>query len=120
MVGSVEGRAATDAMFVAVFRQRAVVEPFRDFAQRKEHSSETAEIETNARLEKAVSYANDLLKQSTQTYLKFELHEQLNQFYVKVVNQQTDEVIREVPPKKLLDIFAAMASSLGLIVDKKL
>lgn len=120
MVGSVVGRPAADEMIVAISRQRVAVEPFHEPRQRGEHSSETSEIESKARLEKAVSYANDLLQRSAQTYLKFELHEQLNQFYVKVLNQETDEVLREIPPKKLLDIFAAMASSLGLIVDKKL
>lgn len=120
MVGSVEGRPAADEIIAAISRQRATAEPFRESMQRGEQSSATSGIESKAPLDKAVSYANDLLKQSVQTYLKFELHEELNQFYVKVVNQQTDEVVREIPPKKLLDIFAGMAGSLGLIVDKKL
>lgn len=116
MVGSVGGRLAADEMIVAFSRQKIVTESM----QRGEQSSKTSKIESKARLEKAMSYANDLLEQSPQTYLKYELHEQLNQFYVKVVNQETDEVIREIPPKKLLDMFASIASSLGLIVDTKL
>lgn len=51
------------------------------------------------------------------TSIQFELHEDLKEYYVKVVNQQTQEIIREIPSKKILDIYASM---IGLIVDKKI
>lgn len=54
------------------------------------------------------------------TSLKFELHEELNEYYVTIVNNETHEVVREIPSKKILDICAAMTEFLGFVVDKKI
>ncbi len=51
--------------------------------------------------------------------LRFELHEQLQEYYVKVIDVATDEIIREIPSKKFLDMYAAMTEYMGLFVDKK-
>ncbi|KYD19323.1 flagellar protein FlaG [Caldibacillus debilis] len=52
--------------------------------------------------------------------IQFELHEKLNEYYVKIVDSETGEVIKEIPPKKLLDIYAALVEQLGLIIDEKI
>lgn len=52
--------------------------------------------------------------------LKFEFHEDLNEYYVTVIDEVTQEVIKEIPPKKLLDMYAAMTEYIGLMVDKKI
>jgi flagellar protein FlaG len=56
----------------------------------------------------------------TQTSIKFKLHEKLNEYYVTVVDDSTNEVIREIPSKKLLDMYADMTERLGILVDKKI
>lgn len=38
---------------------------------------------------------------------------------VKVVNTETDEVIREIPPEKILDMVAKMWELAGIMVDEK-
>ncbi|MBG9586941.1 flagellar protein FlaG [Cytobacillus firmus] len=58
--------------------------------------------------------------QAAHTSLKFELHEELNEYYVTLVDEVTQEVVREIPSKKLLDVYAAMTEFLGLMVDKKI
>lgn len=55
-----------------------------------------------------------------QTSLKFELHDKLNEYYVTIIDSETKEVVKEIPPKKMLDIYAAIAEQLGLIIDKKI
>ncbi|MEI3607466.1 flagellar protein FlaG [Pseudogracilibacillus sp. SE30717A] len=55
-----------------------------------------------------------------QTNLKFVFHEDLHEYYVTVVNPLTDEIIREIPPKKMLDMYAAMTEYMGLLVDEKI
>lgn len=52
--------------------------------------------------------------------VRFELHEKLKEYYVKVVDSATDEVIREIPSKKFLDMYAEMTEYMGLFVDKKI
>jgi flagellar protein FlaG len=56
----------------------------------------------------------------THSALKFEFHEKLEEYYVTIVDTETQEVIKEIPPKKMLDIYAAMAEFIGIIVDKKI
>ena len=68
--------------------------------------------------EKVVNSINEFLKGSN-TQLVFKYHEGLNEYYAAVVDEFTNQVIREIPPKKLLDIFASMKDYLGLLIDKK-
>lgn len=58
--------------------------------------------------------------ESANTQLRFKFHEKLNEYYVTIVDSKTDEVIREIPSKKLLDIHAAMREFVGLFVDRKI
>ncbi len=58
--------------------------------------------------------------ESANTQLRFKFHEKLNEYYVTIVDSTTDEVIREIPSKKLLDIHAAMREFVGLLVDRKI
>lgn len=70
-------------------------------------------------VKKKIDGVNQFLK-SANTNLKFNLHEDLNEYYITIVDEETNEVIKEVPPKKLLDIYAAMINTVGLFIDKKI
>ncbi|MFJ7726535.1 flagellar protein FlaG [Neobacillus sp. NPDC097160] len=70
------------------------------------------------RTEKVLNSMNDFLKASN-SHLKFQFHEGLKEYYVSIVDDTTDEVIKEIPSKKLLDMYAAMTDYLGLLVDRK-
>lgn len=52
---------------------------------------------------------------------KFEvsIHEKTNEIMVKVIDIETDKVIREIPPEKILDLVASMMEMAGLIVDER-
>ncbi|ANU09193.1 flagellar biosynthesis protein FlaG [Planococcus antarcticus DSM 14505] len=66
-----------------------------------------------------VDSMNEFLE-ATSTNVKFQLHEELEVYYVQVIDSKTDEVLREIPNKKFLDMYASMAGLAGLIVDEKL
>lgn len=70
-------------------------------------------------LEDIVTGLNEFL-QPSYTSLKFELHDKLNEYYVTVIDDKTQEVVKEIPSKKLLDLYAAMTEFVGLVVDKKI
>ncbi|ARA98479.1 MULTISPECIES: flagellar protein FlaG [Geobacillus] len=74
---------------------------------------------SNDELENVVNGLNELL-QPSHTSIRFELHKELNEYYVQVVDVKTQEVVREIPPKKLLDMYAAMMEFVGLLVDRKI
>lgn len=70
-------------------------------------------------LEALMNSLNEFI-QPAHTSIKFELHDKLEEYYVKVINDDTKEVIREIPSKKMLNIYAAMKEFLGLMVDEKI
>ncbi|WP_273124408.1 flagellar protein FlaG [Bacillus weihaiensis] len=76
-------------------------------------------IPTKSEMEHVIEGLNEVL-QPLNTHIKFELHEKLNEYYVTVVDDITNEVVREIPSKKWLDIYAAMTDFVGLIVDQKI
>lgn len=51
---------------------------------------------------------------------EFSIHEKTKQIMVKVIDANNDEVIRELPPEKVLDMVAAMWEVAGIIIDKKI
>ncbi len=71
------------------------------------------------KLQNAVDTVNEFL-QVNHNASKFVLHDGLDRYFVQVVNSQTDEVVKEIPPKKLLDAFYEMQKLLGMIVDEKI
>lgn len=62
---------------------------------------------------------NKVLELNT-TSLKFNLHEETERYYVQIRNQQTQEVIREIPTKEFLDLMAKITEFAGILIDKKI
>ncbi|MBU3159061.1 carbon storage regulator CsrA [Clostridium frigoris] len=53
------------------------------------------------------------------THLQYEKHDVLNQMIIKLVDNNTNTVIREIPSRKILDMVAKMCEMAGILVDKK-
>lgn len=71
------------------------------------------------KLQQAVATVNEFL-QINRSSSKFVLHDGLERYFVQVVDVETEEVVKEIPPKKLLDAFYEMQKLLGMIVDEKI
>jgi len=69
-------------------------------------------------LKKVVEKANQTMAIQNR-YLEFQIHEKTNEIIVKVVDRETNEVIREIPSEKILDMFASMLEIAGLLVDER-
>jgi flagellar protein FlaG len=61
----------------------------------------------------------ELAKKETNIQSEFGIHEKTNRITVKLVDKETKEVIKELPPEKTLDMIAKMWEYAGLIVDEK-
>ncbi|MCL1632281.1 flagellar protein FlaG [Sporolactobacillus sp. CPB3-1] len=70
-------------------------------------------------LNELVSEANKALTEK-QTNLHYVLHDKLHKYYVQIEDSVTHQVLREIPPKKFMDMYAAIAEKLGLIVNKRI
>lgn len=57
--------------------------------------------------------------QGPTTVLDVSIHEKTHAIMVKVLNKETGELIREVPPEKTLDIVAKMMEIAGLLIDER-
>ncbi|GGH75431.1 hypothetical protein GCM10010978_15290 [Compostibacillus humi] len=85
---------------------------------KKYAEKETPFPEEKKHVEDTVNSFNEFM-QPMYTNLKFVLHDKLGEYYVKVVDIETDEVIKEIPPEKMLDMYAQMAEFMGLLIDEK-
>lgn len=67
----------------------------------------------------AVDKINEYIKEE-KTHIEYEKYEGFkNQFIIKIVDSTTKKVIKEIPPKKILDMVAEICRLAGVIVDKK-
>lgn len=69
-------------------------------------------------LKEAVDKLNKFLNHEN-TYVEYSVHKELGDIMVKIINQDTKEVIVECPPKKILDLVAKMMELVGVAIDKK-
>lgn len=51
--------------------------------------------------------------------LSFSVHKASGKIIVTVINENTGEVIREIPSSELLDLAAKLEETIGLMLDKK-
>ncbi|MEK4530615.1 flagellar protein FlaG [Solibacillus sp. FSL K6-1554] len=75
--------------------------------------------DTKEKLEQAIDSLNEFFTINN-SELKFVFHEGLDTYYAQLINSETEEVIREIPSKKILDVFYEMQKLVGMIVDKKI
>lgn len=66
----------------------------------------------------AVNKLNELMEY-TQKNSKFIFHKDLERYYVEVVDAQTQEVVKEVPPKQLLDAYYEIQKLVGKMFDSQ-
>jgi uncharacterized FlaG/YvyC family protein len=93
--------------------QRDIPQNFRTIDPNRNEPTTIGELE----LIEAIERANKTLV-GINTNFKFSIHEDTKAIMVKVINSETQEVIREIPPEKILDMVAKMWELAGLIVDR--
>ncbi len=66
----------------------------------------------------ALEKVNKLLAGSSRKF-DISVHEETNEIMVKVIDSETNKVIREIPPEKILDMVAKLWELAGLFVDER-
>lgn len=56
----------------------------------------------------------------TGSHIQVKLHEKTNTILVSVVSNDTNEVIREIPPEKMVDMMYNMCLQAGVFLDEKM
>ena len=70
----------------------------------------------NERVKKAIS---EISKNLDNSVAQFGIHEGTNRITIKIVDKDTKEVIKELPPEKTLDMIAKAWELAGLMVDER-
>ena len=87
-------------------------------AQSKGQNNGSAEQEqpSNEQIKKAVEKLNKNMMNSEAV---FGIHEETNRVTIKIVDKETKEVIKELPPEKTLDMIAKAWELAGILVDER-
>ena len=68
-------------------------------------------------IDNALNKINNFLKDD-KTHAEYSYNEEMKTMMIKVIDENTKEVVLEIPPKKILDMVASMLRQVGLL-DKK-
>ena len=70
------------------------------------------------RIKSAVDHANQTMRHA-KTKCEFSYHEETKRVSIKVIDEETEEVIREIPPEETLEMLSRIWELAGLMVDEK-
>jgi flagellar protein FlaG len=73
---------------------------------------------TNNDIKKSISEINSKINKNTEAI--FGIHDDTNRVTIKIVDKDTKEVIKEIPPEKTLEMIAKIWEFAGILVDEKL
>lgn len=80
-------------------------------------SNEKSVEKDNEKIQKAV---NDLNRKMENTSCRFGVHEGTGRITIKIVDKETDEVLKEYPAEETLEMIEKVWELAGIMVDKKL
>jgi flagellar protein FlaG len=81
--------------------------------EKQEYSEQDLEDEVRESV-KDINEIVDKVKEG----LSFQIHEDTEKMMVKVVDLNTDEVIKELPPEEMLDLQARIHEIVGILIDE--
>lgn len=73
---------------------------------------------TNEEIGALTAHLNKFMK-DINSDLHFELHEETKRMIVRFIDPKDGQVIKEFPPRELLDTLAAINDYIGFLLDKK-
>lgn len=69
-------------------------------------------------IKSVLSMTNEKIRM-TNTRCEFEYHDKTNRVSIKVIDKETDEVVREIPPEETLEMVEKIWELAGLIMDER-
>jgi flagellar protein FlaG len=80
-------------------------------------NEEYSEQELEDEVRESVKDINEIVDKVKEG-LSFQIHEDTEKMMVKVVDLNTDEVIKELPPEEMLDLQARIHEMVGILIDE--
>jgi flagellar protein FlaG len=88
----------------------------REGGSQNQTAQDNSAVQRKEQIKKAVDEIN---KKANNSEAIFGIHEATNRVTIKLVDKETKEVIKELPPEKTLDMIAKVWEMAGLLVDEK-
>jgi len=85
--------------------------------QKEKTQSEKEKEESKEHLERVKDLTNNMLSQLN-IKLDYQEDDKLDEMIVKVMNKETDELIRQIPAEEMLELAKKMEEMTGMLVDK--
>jgi len=86
------------------------------FLQKKNQEASVEKADFN-KLQEIIDALNQFMR-TLDIELRFQIHEPTHEVIARLINKETGEVIREIPPEKFLDMLAKLQELAGLFVDE--
>ena len=93
-----------------------IVENAQEKGQADSNEQNKDQQPTHEQIRKAVEKLN---RNMQNTEAVFGIHEDTNRVTIKILDKNTKEVIKELPPEKTLDMIAKVWELAGLLVDER-
>ena len=88
-------------------------------AESNANQSDNKQRDEEKELENIKKAVDNLNKNMKNTSAIYGIHEGTNRVTIKIVDKQTKEVIKELPPEKTLDMISRVWEMAGMLVDEK-
>lgn len=88
----------------------------RDDEDKNEQREQKEYEASESSVDDAVRNAN---RRMERTRCEYSYHKETNRVSIRVIDKDTDKVIREIPPEKSLDMLQKMWEMAGIMVDEK-
>jgi flagellar protein FlaG len=80
--------------------------------------NEKQSVNSENQIRSAINKANNQLK-FKRTKCEFTFYDDINRVAIKVIDRDTEEIIREIPPEETLELVQKLWEFAGLLYDKK-
>lgn len=88
----------------------------RLIVDKKENATSAREEVPREKVEQAAEKLNRLMADRR---LQFEVNEKSNRIIVKIIDQESGEILSEIPPENIVEMLDSIQEYVGLLVDKK-
>jgi flagellar protein FlaG len=109
--GADHANAGPPGEFILITHNAAESQAYDTLYQHEDEMSEKMARE-------AVDRANRVLSGSDRKF-EITIHEKTKDVIVKVVDTKTNETVREIPPKKIVDLVVRLCEMAGILFDEK-
>ena len=83
-----------------------------------QEKSESNKKELEEDVRESVKDVNEIVEKIKEG-LSFQIHEDTEKLMVQVIDVNTEEVIKELPPEEMLDLEARIHEMVGILIDEK-